>query len=96
MYEGKKVIIRSQSAGVFFGTLKEETPEYAILEKFRKIHHWEGACAVEQIAIDGITNHKGSRLTIVVEEGMVSNPIQILPCTDKAIENLEEAPEWRV
>ena len=93
--KGKKVIVRANEAGVFFGTLKEKNEKSVIMTDVRKIHYWEGAAAVEQIAADGIKKSESSRLTVVVSEMEIENPVQIIPCTEGAIANLEAIKEWK-
>lgn len=93
---GKYVILRSISAGVFFGILKEINGNTATMSSVRKIHYQVGAAAVEQLAEDGIKNIKESRLTVVVSEMEIMSPVQIIPCTEKSIENLTGIPIWKV
>ena len=92
--KNKKVIVRADGAGVLFGTLADRENSDVLLEDVRKIHWWEGACAVEQIAVDGVD--AASRLTVVVGEMIVFSCDQLLPCTDKAILNLTGQKEWKI
>ena len=47
-YTGKKVIIRADSAGVFFGTLAEHDKVNGVVELHdcRRIWYWEGAASL--------------------------------------------------
>lgn len=96
-YIGKKCIVRCYGAGVFFGKVKEVSNDANGLNvrmaNVRKIWYWDGAAAVEQLSQDGCNNN--SKLTVVVPELVVANAIQIIPCTDKAIANLESKAEWK-
>ena len=55
---GKKVIIRSYGAGVFFGTLNEaeQTEDKWTVELLdcRRLWNWNGACSITQLAVDRI------------------------------------------
>ena len=93
---GKKVIVRAKDAGVFFGTLKEKTPDEVVLSNARKLHYWDGAGAVEGIAIQGSTKPNECRFTVWVEEICIADWCQILPCTDESIEIIESIKEWRL
>ena len=92
---GKKVIVRADRAGVFFGTLEsfDSTNDNVIMTNCKKIYNWEKACAVEQIAVDGVGSN--SKLTLVVERLGISKAIQIIPCTEKAINNLTSIEVWK-
>jgi hypothetical protein len=93
---GKKVIVRSDRAGVFFGTLTKKEGSEVQLSNARKLYYWSGAAAVEQLAIDGVANARDCKFTVVNEEITVNNYIQILTCTEKAIINLENVKEWKM
>lgn len=89
----KYYIVRTDRAGVFFGQVKENKTTSIVMTNVRKIHYWDGAAAVEQIAIDGVNSN--SRLTIVVPEMEIASPIQIIPCTEKSVQCLQSIKEWR-
>lgn len=91
----KKVIVRANGAGVFFGELKEKNGNEVTMCNVRKIHYWDGAAAVEQLAVDGTSNPEECRLTVVVEEMTITNVLQIIPCTEKAIESLTNVAVWK-
>lgn len=88
-------IVRADRAGVFFGKIKERTSEEVAMTDVRKIWYWDGACGVEQLAIDGTKTPKTCKLTVTVPEMIIANPIQIIPCTDKAVESLSGVAVWQ-
>ena len=94
---GKKVLIRSYAAGVFFGTLVSEqfTPagKVVVLENSRRIHYWEGAASLSQVAQIGI---KSGRVAMNEPLKEVVNVIETTPLSEAAIDNLENQPVWRV
>ena len=93
---GKKCIVRCCGAGVFFGKVEEVSSDKngvnVRLANARKVWYWEGAAAVEQLSQDGCNDR--SKLTVAVPE-LVVGALQIIPCTDKAIKNLEAQKEWK-
>lgn len=96
-YTNKKVIVRSDRAGVFYGTLKEynhETRE-ATLTDCRNIWYWDGAASIMQLAMEGVKNPNQSNFTVVVPELAVMEVIQIIPCAEAAIKNIEAVNVWR-
>jgi hypothetical protein len=86
-------IVRADRAGVFFGKIKENKTTSVVMQDVRKIYYWDGASAVEQISQDGVKSN--SKLTITIPEMEIASPIQIIPCTDKAVKNLKEQKEWK-
>lgn len=92
---GKKVIIRGDRSGVFFGTLAEKDGKEVRLENCRRIWYWDGANSISQLAVDGVTKPSSCKFTVTVSEIIITDVIEIIPCTDKAIENIEGVKEWR-
>jgi len=92
MDQDKYFIVRADRAGVFFGKIKEQADTSVTMTNVRKIHYWERAAAVEEISQNGVDGD--SRLTVVVPEMKISNPIQVIPCTDQATENLKGWKVW--
>lgn len=86
-------VVRADRAGVFFGKIKKNKGTSVIMEDVRKIFYWQGAAAVEQISQDGV--NKDSKLTVSIPEMEIANPIQIIPCTEKATEILKAIPVWK-
>ena len=93
--EGKKVIVRADRAGVFFGTLTAKKKGEVQLTNARKLFYWSGANAIEELAVSGTTKANDCKFTVVVEEMTILDVIQIIPCTEKAIINIESVPEWK-
>jgi hypothetical protein len=91
---GKHVIVRSHMAGVFFAILKEKNGSELTLSKARKFYRWSGANTVEDLADKGSSNVSECKLTIEVDEMVIFGFEQIIPCTDKAIENIKSIKVW--
>lgn len=92
---GKKVIIRADRAGVFFGTLEAKDGSEATLTNVRRLWYWDGAASLSQLAVSGTTNPRDCKFTVVVPEMTVLGVIEIIPCTEAAIESIEGVREWR-
>ena len=92
---GKKVIIRGDRSGVFFGTLVSKEGKEVKLENCRRLWYWDGACSVSQLAVDGTTNPRNCKFTVTVSEIIITDAIEIILCTDKASEEIEKVAEWR-
>lgn len=88
-------IVRADRAGVFFGKIKSKDKDSVVMTEVRKIFYWNGAAAVEQIAVEGVSKPDDCKLTILVEEMEIMSPIQIIPCTEKSILSLQAIKEWK-
>ena len=91
----KNVIVRANRAGVFHGKLIAKNGDEVTLANVRKLYKWYGACAVEQLAVDGVKRPEGCKFTVAVEEMTILGAIQILPATEKASESIKSVPEWK-
>lgn len=96
---GKKVIIRSYGAGVFFGTLNEAEQcedKYTVeLLNCRRLWYWDGACSITQLAIDGTSKPYNCKFTITEPSIVVSSTIEIHECSEKSIYSIESVKEWK-
>jgi hypothetical protein len=92
---GKQVIVRADKAGVFFGTLESKNDLEVTLTNVRKLYYWSGANAIEQIALEGVKNPNDCQFTVIVERMCLSQYIQIILCTEQAINNINIVPIWK-
>lgn len=93
--DNKYYIVRGQSSGVFFGQVRERNGQEVVLVNVRKLWYWDGACAVEQIARDGVSHPRNCKFTVTVEEMTITDAIQIIPCTDAAQKSISGVAEWK-
>ena len=96
-YTGKKVIIRAKNAGVFFGTLAEYDKVNGVVElhQCRRIWYWSGAASISQLANEGVKNVNNSKFTQVLDSIQIAEVIEVIPCTEIAIKNIEGVPVWK-
>ena len=92
---GKKVIVRGDRSGVFYGTLADKDGREVKLTDCRRLWYWDGAASISQIAKEGVTKPDNCNFTVTVAEIVVLDAIEIIPCTDKASERIEGVKEWR-
>lgn len=90
---GKEVIIRTYSAGVWFGVLKQKAGNEVILTKARRMYTW---WAKESISLSGVSRHgiKQENSKICGElDSVWLEAIEIIPVTGNAAESISTAPE---
>jgi len=89
---GKKVIIRTYSAGVWFGTLQEKSGNEVILSDARRMYRW---WAAESISLSACARYGIKRDKSKICEAVDSvwlEAIEIIPCKAIASESIEGAP----
>jgi hypothetical protein len=92
---GKKVIVRGDRSGVFFGTLDEKDNHQVRLLNARRIWYWEGAASISQLATEGTSNASKCKFTVYVESVEISDEIETNICTEEAIKSIENVTEWK-
>jgi hypothetical protein len=91
---GKKVIVRGTNSGVFFGTLSEHDGQAVTLTNCRRLWYWDGAASDFQLAVDGVKAPANCKFTVTVAHIEILDAIEIIPCTDKAVESIESVAKW--
>jgi hypothetical protein len=91
---GKKVLVRTYSAGVFVGTLKSREGKEVVLLDARWIWFWKGATTISQLAVDGTSDPAGCRFPVAVPEVLLTEVIEIIPLTEKASKSIDGVPVW--
>jgi len=88
---GKKVIIRTYNAGVWFGELGQKDGNEVILKDARRMFRWWAAesISLSAVSIHGI-KHDKSKICEAVEQIWLE-AIEIIPCKEKAINSIEGA-----
>lgn len=89
---GAKVIIRTYSAGVWFGVLSEKSGKEVILKNARRMYRWHAkqSISLSAVSLYGIKQDK-SKICQAVEWIWLIEAIEIIPCTDESIESIEGA-----
>ena len=93
--ENQMCIIRCDRAGVFFAEIKERNGSEATLINARRLWYWSGANSLSQLALEGVKNPKECKFTVVVPKMTVLGVIEIIPCSEEAIENIQSVPIWK-
>lgn len=89
------VIIRTYSAGVHFGKLVAKDGKEVKLRESRRIWFWSGAASLSQLANEGVKNPDKCKFSVTISEIILTEAIEIIPCTEEAIKNILEVPEWK-
>ena len=92
---GQEVIIRTYSAGVWFGRLKEKSGNEVILTEARRMWRWwaKESISLSGVALYGIKQDK-SRIAGAVDSIWLQ-AIEIIPISGKAAESIRTAEETK-
>ena len=93
---GKKVIVRGDRSGVFFGTLTEKDGKEVMLTDCRRLWYWSGAASISQLALDGTKLPHECKFTVTVESIEILDALEIIPCSNAAIESIEGVKVWKM
>ena len=94
--ENQKFIIRCDRSGVFFGEIAQREGQEAVLRNARQLWYWDGANSLMQLANEGVKKPQNCKFTVTVEEIVVTDVIEILPCTISAINSIQAVPAWKI
>lgn len=94
---GKYCIVRTYSAGVFAGILQGlGDNKHGIVTNARRIWYWEGAASLSQLAMDGTTKPENCKFPCEVDEVLLTEVIEVIPCTQKAIDSIRGVKIWKM
>ena len=90
----RAVIVRTYSAGVFYGYLKSRDGKEGILLNARRMWKWYGA-SLSECAQSGTPNKDNCKFPEVVDRIDLTEIIEVLQLTEKALKSLNEVPVWK-
>lgn len=89
-------IVRTYSAGVFAGYVEKREGKEVTILKVRRIWYWDGANSLSQLAVDGTLKPENCKFACEVDTIIVTEAIEIIPCTEKARKSIMEVEEWKL
>lgn len=89
------VVVRTYSSGVFAGNLEKFEGKECYLSNAIRIHYWNGANSLSQLAMEGVKKPGDCRFAIPVNEIYLSETIEIIPTTKIAEEIIKGVPSWK-
>ncbi len=91
---GKICMVRTYCAGVFYGKLVKKFGKEGKLENARRCWFWAGAASLSELATNGTSKPTECKFPISVAELELSEIIEVIPMTEKAINSLNEVKIW--
>lgn len=92
--EANYSVVRCARSGVLAGEIVKREGTEVTMRNARKLWYWSGACTVLQIALDGVQVPEDCKFTVTVPELLVLDAIEIIPCLEKAENQLRGLEAW--
>lgn len=90
----KTVIVRTHSAGVFYGYLESQVGQEVVLKNARRMWQWYGA-SLSECAQSGTPDQSKCKFPEAVDTVKLLNAIEILDLTEKAKKSLDGVKIWK-
>lgn len=91
----KYYIVRGDKSGVFAGNIKERNGKEVLMTNVRRLWYWDGASSISQLAQEGTVAPSNCKFSVVVDEILVLDAIEIDTCTTKAEKSIKGVAEWK-
>jgi hypothetical protein len=92
--DGRYVIARTYSAGVFAGEIQSRNGKEVVLINARRLWKWSGAASLSQLAMEGVKNPDDCMFPCEVDKVELLEVIEILDCTEKAKNSIKTVKVW--
>jgi hypothetical protein len=89
------VIVRTYSAGGHAGYLKEHKDKQVTLVDSRRLFYWSGAASLSQLALEGVSKPKECKFAMVLPTLILTEAIEIIPCSKAAQACIEGLLVWK-
>ena len=81
---------------MFYGEIVSRNGQEVEMANVRQIWYWDGAAALMQLATEGTKKPRNCKFTVKVDSLLVLRAIEIIPCTEQAIESIESVEAWKI
>lgn len=93
--EKKLYIVRTYSAGVFFGEIESRNGQEVVMRNARRLWYWDGASSLSQLAMEGVKKPKNCKFPVAVDRVELLQVIEILDTTTKAQDSINAVEIWQ-
>ena len=90
------VMIRTYSAGVHCGYLKERNGKEVTLLDSIRIWKWAGAASLSQLAMEGTNNPSDCKFAMPITTSLIlTEAIEIIEMTETAKQSIQKVQSWK-
>ena len=87
-------IVRTRSAGVFFGEIASRDGQCVVMSNARRIWYWTGAASLSELAQRGTSKPNGCKFPMAVDRIELFEVIEILDVTGRAAASIDSVEVW--
>jgi len=88
-------IVRTYSAGVFFGEVESRNGQEVVMRNARRLWYWDGAASLSQLAQEGTVKPENCKFPVAVDRVKLLNAIEILDTTPAARASIDGVQVWK-
>ena len=88
-------MVRTYSAGVFFGVIESRTGQEVVMRNARRIWYWAGAASLSQLATEGTKSPQDCKFPCAVDRVELLQVIEILDVTQQAKDSIDNVKVWK-
>ena len=92
----QKYIVRGDRSGVFYAEVVKREGQEAELANVRRLWYWEGAASLSQLALEGVKRPRNCKFTVTVPSIIVTDVIELIPCSEAACASIDGVPVWKM
>lgn len=96
MENKQRYIIRGDRSGVFFGEIKARDGREVTIRHCRRLWYWSGAASLSQLAEEGVKHPGDCKFSVTVDELIVLDALELIPCTDAACASIDAVKVWKI
>jgi hypothetical protein len=90
------VMIRTYSAGVHCGWLKEKIGKEVTLLDAIRIWEWSGAASLSQLSQEGTNDASNCKFGVPMQEVTLTEAIEIIKMTETAKVSIQNVGSWKI
>jgi len=88
------VLIRGNRSGVFFGNLITKDGQEVLIGNVIRIYFWDGANTLSELSAHGTCKPDECKFLAPIDRITVLDAIEIIPCTQKAVDSIKGVTSW--
>ncbi len=87
-------IVRTYSAGVFFGNIESRNGQEVTMTNARRIWYWAGAASLSELAQRGTSKPQECKFPVAVDRVTLTQAIEIIDVTPAAAAIIDGVAVW--
>jgi hypothetical protein len=87
-------IVRTYSAGVFFGNVESRNGQEVVMTSARRIWYWAGAASLSELAQRGTSNPTACKFPVAMDRVILTQAIEIIDVTPEAAASIDGVAVW--